>query len=360
MKPMLAHPSKGIDEVLKRCGQSEFACEYKYDGERAQVTRFDFVLRKNTRWTNGLWISHKIHLKESGEICIYSRNSENNTSKYPDVIERIPNAFQSDVKCLILDAECVAYDIEQKKLLPFQTLSTRKRKVNQLVGLLWTVDHHSIDFKDADIKEIKVQGKSIGQCLTEFQWNLEFSLHICVRSLVLERRIFDRETVPRTASSSTSIDSLCSGWTCFCWIKNNIERRRNQSLSRTICQRWLRRLDGQDLGRRCDLRNSKAISQMVEGSDIEHLIVECHRLTSLFALKSSWKKITSTVLATHWISSSLVVTLEQVSIDHRVFSFDFVFFATGKRTGVYGGYLLACYDKDNEEYQCICKVEKIK
>lgn len=122
---MLAKPTKAIGEVLDRFEGKEFTCEYKYDGERAQV-----------------------HLLENGEIAVFSRNSENMSAKYPDLVEQVPRVsdcrafcdcwrlmtdlrpkcIKPGVKSFVIDAEAVAFDLETKKLLPFQDLSRRKRK----------------------------------------------------------------------------------------------------------------------------------------------------------------------------------------------------------------------------------------
>lgn len=37
LKPMLAHPTKSLTDILDRFEGQTFTCEFKYDGERAQV-----------------------------------------------------------------------------------------------------------------------------------------------------------------------------------------------------------------------------------------------------------------------------------------------------------------------------------
>ncbi|XP_035452218.2 DNA ligase 1 [Spodoptera frugiperda] len=112
LKPMLAHPSKNVSHIFDRFEHEQFTCEWKYDGERAQI-----------HVPAGPGAAPDLL-----RAAVFSRNQENNTSKYPDILRRLPALLKGSVTSCVLDCEAVAYDTENKQILPFQVLSTRKRK----------------------------------------------------------------------------------------------------------------------------------------------------------------------------------------------------------------------------------------
>jgi DNA ligase 1 len=105
---MLAKPTKGIREVLNRFENMKFTCEYKYDGFRAQI--------------------HYNRANVGSEVFIYSRNLENMTHQYPDVVEVVLQAVKSGIDNFILDSELVPYDTANNKILSFALLTQRSRK----------------------------------------------------------------------------------------------------------------------------------------------------------------------------------------------------------------------------------------
>ncbi|UJG44670.1 MAG: ATP-dependent DNA ligase [Candidatus Heimdallarchaeum endolithica] len=101
VKVMLAQRLSSSEEILEKFGE-KCAVEYKYDGIRAQI-----------------------HVKDN-IVKIFSRNNENITYQFPDVQNEIIKAAKK--QNFIVEGEIVAYDEKNNKILPFQSISRRKRK----------------------------------------------------------------------------------------------------------------------------------------------------------------------------------------------------------------------------------------
>lgn len=105
LRPMLGSITRDLSEMLTKLQGRDFACEYKYDGQRAQV-----------------------HCDDRGKVSIFSRHLELMTDKYPDLVELVPKIRGEGVGSFIMEGEVVAVDRETGELKNFQTLTNRARK----------------------------------------------------------------------------------------------------------------------------------------------------------------------------------------------------------------------------------------
>jgi len=127
IRPMLAERLGAPEEILEKFG-GKCVAEYKYDGERVQAH------------------------KSGDKVVLFSRRLENISDQYPDAVELIRT--QVDAKEAILEAECVAMDLESGDMRPFQELMHRRRKygvaeaIAQYPISLFSFDALYVDGKD--------------------------------------------------------------------------------------------------------------------------------------------------------------------------------------------------------------------
>ena len=105
LRPMLGSITRDLGEMLTKLQGRDFSCEYKYDGQRAQV-----------------------HCDDNGKVSIFSRHLELMTEKYPDLVALVPKIRGESVSSFIMEGEVVAIDHETGEMKTFQTLAGRGRK----------------------------------------------------------------------------------------------------------------------------------------------------------------------------------------------------------------------------------------
>ncbi|KAJ5087876.1 Nucleic acid-binding OB-fold [Penicillium angulare] len=276
LKPMLAKPTKSITEVLDRFEGKEFTCEYKYDGERAQI---HFVAPSAIK---DFPSSTATLQKDSrGHSAIFSRNSEDLSKKYPDVLGKLDSWVKDDVTSFVLDCETVAWDMETKKVLPFQQLMTRKRK----------------DVKAEDVK-VKV-------CVFAFDL-LFFNGEPCVKKSLRERRNLLHE--------------------CFQPVEGEFQFA--QYGNTNVLDEIQEMLE--------DSVKSSCEGLMVKMLDTDESGYEPSKRSR------NWLKVKKDYLAGVGDSLDLVVLG--------------AYYGRGKRTSVYGAFLLAAYNPNNDTYETICNI----
>ncbi|KAF4343627.1 DNA ligase 1 [Fusarium beomiforme] len=277
LKPMLAKPTKAITEVLDRFEGQTFSCEYKYDGERAQI---HYVAKDAPQEMNE---ASQGAAKEAaaGVASIFSRNSEDLSKKYPDILAKLHTWVKPDTKSFVLDCETVAWDVDEKKVLPFQQLMTRKKK------------------------DVKVEDVKVKVCV------FAFDLLYLNGEAVVEKALRERRELLQAAFNPVE------GEFAFATHMNGQELDEiqvflDESVKASCEGLMVKMLDGTESGYEPSKRSR------------------------------NWLKIKKDYLSGVGDSLDLVVLG--------------AYYGKGKRTSVYGAFLLACYNPNSETYETVCNI----
>ena len=120
----------------------------------------------------------QVHLLPDGTIKVFSRNSEDMSKKYPDLMEQVPHVrfhrpthlltmlscfsqcIKEGTKSFVLDAEAVAINKDTAKLMPFQELSRRKRKDVKVEDILVQVCLFGFDllYLNGKVRNVELGG----------------------------------------------------------------------------------------------------------------------------------------------------------------------------------------------------------
>ncbi|GAW24346.1 hypothetical protein ANO14919_139300 [Xylariales sp. No.14919] len=277
LKPMLAKPTKAITEVLDRFENQTFTCEYKYDGERAQI---HYVAKdRSDDYIESLPDATKE--AANGIASIFSRNSEDLSKKYPDILAKLDTWIKEGTKSFVLDCETVAWDVTEKKVLPFQQLMTRKKK-------------------DVKVEEVKVK-----VCV------FAFDLLFLNGKAVVEKSLRERRELLHGAFNPVE------GEFAFATHMNGQELEEiqvflDESVKASCEGLMVKMLDGSESGYEPSKRSR------------------------------NWLKIKKDYLSGVGDSLDLVVLG--------------AYHGKGKRTSVYGAFLLACYNAASDTYETVCNI----
>jgi len=147
LRAMLGERLSSIGDIIEKMG-GKAALEYKYDGLRVQA--------------------HIAREKDETKIRLYSRQLEDITEQFPDVVEFLRNGFQCS--SAIVEGECVPIDPDSSSFMPFQMISRRRGRkhdlaenIDQVPVVLVLFDCLFLDGRDLTTEPYLTRRDSIGE-----------------------------------------------------------------------------------------------------------------------------------------------------------------------------------------------------